>query len=62
MDETDRPAGTPPVPPKHSEQGIEVVPAVDKLYFGNCQGWTQMLCALKGYLEYGINLREGMFV
>lgn len=21
----------------------------------------QMLCALKAYLEYGINLREGMF-
>jgi uncharacterized protein YndB with AHSA1/START domain len=29
--------------------------------YGNCQGWTQMLCALKAYLEYGINLREGMY-
>lgn len=27
------------------------------------QGWMQDagLCALKAYLEYGINLREGMF-
>ncbi len=29
--------------------------------YGNCMGWTQMLCALKGWLEYGINLREGAF-
>jgi uncharacterized protein YndB with AHSA1/START domain len=32
-----------------------------KASYGNCQGWSQMLCALKAYLEYGINLREGMF-
>lgn len=32
-----------------------------KASYGNCHGWTQMLCALKGYLEYGINLREGMY-
>ena len=30
--------------------------------YGNCQGWAQMLCALKAWLEYGINLREGMYV
>ena len=29
--------------------------------YGNCQGWMQMLCALKAWLEHGINLREGMF-
>ncbi len=29
--------------------------------YGNCHGWTQMLCSLKGYLEHGINLREGMY-
>jgi hypothetical protein len=29
--------------------------------YGNCQGWTQMLCALKAWLEFGINLREGMY-
>lgn len=30
--------------------------------YGNCQGWSQMLCALKAWLEHGINLREGMYV
>jgi uncharacterized protein YndB with AHSA1/START domain len=29
--------------------------------YGNCQGWSQMLCALKAWLEHGINLREGMY-
>ena len=27
----------------------------------NCEGWTQMLCCMKAYLEYGINLREGYY-
>ena len=35
--------------------------ALDASY-GNCQGWSQMLCALKAWLEHGINLREGMYV
>ena len=29
--------------------------------YGNCQGWSQMLAALKVWLEHGINLREGMY-
>jgi uncharacterized protein YndB with AHSA1/START domain len=29
--------------------------------YGNCQGWSQMLCSLKTWLEHGINLREGMY-
>lgn len=29
--------------------------------YGNCHGWTQMLCALKAYLEHGINLRQGFY-
>ena len=32
-----------------------------KSAFGNCMGWSQMLCALKMWLEHGINLREGMY-
>ena len=32
-----------------------------KASYGNCQGWMQMLCALKAWIEHGINLREGMF-
>ncbi|MBX3244814.1 MAG: SRPBCC domain-containing protein [Acidobacteria bacterium] len=27
----------------------------------NCMGWTQMLCCLKAYTEYGIDLRKGAF-
>jgi uncharacterized protein YndB with AHSA1/START domain len=29
--------------------------------YGNCHGWTQMLCCLKAHLEYGINLRQGFY-
>ena len=39
-------------------------PATDKgleLSYNNCHGWTQMSCCLKGYLEYGINLRKGAY-
>jgi len=27
----------------------------------NCEGWSQMLCCMKAYLEYGINLRAGYY-
>jgi len=29
--------------------------------YGNCEGWTGMLCAMKVYVEHGINLREGFY-
>jgi uncharacterized protein YndB with AHSA1/START domain len=29
--------------------------------YGNCMGWTQMLCCLKAFLEYNINLRKNYF-
>jgi len=29
--------------------------------YQNCQGWMNMSCCLKAYLEYGINLRKGFF-
>jgi uncharacterized protein YndB with AHSA1/START domain len=29
--------------------------------YGNCEGWTQMLCALKAWLEHGLNLRDGFY-
>ena len=32
-----------------------------KASYGNCMGWSQMLCALKVWVEHGINLREGMY-
>ena len=44
-----------------SEQGWRETEAGLNASYGNCQGWMQMLCALKAWQEYGINLREGMF-
>ncbi|MFN3209671.1 MAG: SRPBCC family protein [Roseovarius sp.] len=32
-----------------------------KSCLGNCEGWTGMLCAMKAWLEHGINLREGFY-
>lgn len=29
--------------------------------FGNCEGWTGMLAALKAWVEHGINLRDGFY-
>lgn len=29
--------------------------------YGNCMGWSQMLAALKMWVEHGINMREGMY-
>lgn len=29
--------------------------------FGNCEGWTSMLNALKAWVEHGLNLREGFY-
>lgn len=28
----------------------------------NMEGWTQMFCCMKAFVEYGINLRDGMFL
>ena len=28
----------------------------------NCEGWTQMLCCMKAFVEYGINLRDGFYL
>ncbi len=29
--------------------------------YGNCQGWMQMMCCLRAYIEFGIDLRKGAF-
>jgi uncharacterized protein YndB with AHSA1/START domain len=29
--------------------------------YQNCQGWTNMSCCLKAYLEYDVNLRKGFY-
>ena len=44
-----------------SEAGWRETETGLKASYGNCMGWTQMLCALKAWVEHGINLREDMF-
>ena len=40
------------------ETGWRETPEGLKASYGNCMGWTQMLCCLKVYLEQGVNLRS----
>lgn len=44
-----------------AERGWRETEAGLRASYGNCMGWSQMLCALKAWLEHGINLREGMY-
>jgi uncharacterized protein YndB with AHSA1/START domain len=44
-----------------SEEGWPDTPAALTTAFGNCEGWTGMLAALKVWVEHGINLREGFY-
>lgn len=44
-----------------TESSWRATDAGAKSAFGNCEGWTGMLIALKAWLEHGINLREGFY-
>ncbi len=44
-----------------SEAAWRLTPEGARGAFGNCQGWTGMLAALKVWLEHGITLREGFY-
>ncbi|WDR04119.1 SRPBCC domain-containing protein [Devosia algicola] len=44
-----------------AEEGWRETASGLKSSYGNCEGWTGMLCALKVYLEHGIMLREGFY-
>ena len=44
-----------------AEEGWHETPGGLEASYGNCMGWSQMLSALKAWVEYGINLREGMY-
>ena len=44
-----------------AEEGWNETEAGLKASYGNCMGWSQMLAALKIWLEHGINLRERMY-
>ena len=44
-----------------AETGWRESEAALRSVFGNTEGWTGMLIALKVYLEHGINLRDGFY-
>lgn len=44
-----------------AEEGWRETEAALKGSYGNCMGWSQMLAALKVWIEHGINLREEMY-
>ena len=44
-----------------TESSWRATPAGAKSAFGNCEGWTGMLMAMRVWLEHGINLREGYY-
>jgi len=44
-----------------SESGWNETDSSVQAAFDNCSGWAQVLCALKVYIEHGINLREGFY-
>ena len=42
-----------------NETGWRATPEDISESYGNAGGWMHMMCCLKAFLEYGINLREG---
>ncbi|NWG54470.1 MAG: SRPBCC domain-containing protein [Hydrogenophilaceae bacterium] len=44
-----------------AEEGWRETPQGLRGSYGNCEGWTQMLCAMKMYVEHSVNLREGFY-
>ena len=44
-----------------SESGWRDTPKGQESSYGNCFGWSQMLCCLKAWVEHRINLRQGFF-
>ncbi len=43
------------------EEGWRETPGDLRGSYGNCEGWTGMLMAMKVWIEHGINLREGLY-
>ena len=43
------------------EEGWRETDGALQASYGNCQGWAQMLCALKAWVEHGLNIRAGMY-
>lgn len=45
-----------------SEEGWQATDSGLRASYGNCEGWTGALCAMKVWVEHGINLRDGFYV
>jgi uncharacterized protein YndB with AHSA1/START domain len=45
-----------------AEEGWRESDAGRQASYGNCEGWTGMLCAMKVWLEHRINLRDGFYI
>jgi uncharacterized protein YndB with AHSA1/START domain len=45
-----------------AEEGWRESEAGRQASYGNCEGWTGMLCAMKAWLEHRINLRDGFYI
>ena len=43
------------------EEGWSDTPGGRRSAFNNIEGWTGMLCAMKVWIEHGINLRDGFY-
>lgn len=44
-----------------AEEGWRETDAGQRASYGNCEGWTGMLCAMKAWVEHSINLRAGFY-
>jgi uncharacterized protein YndB with AHSA1/START domain len=44
-----------------TEEGWRDTPKGLKAAFGNCEGWTGMLAAMRMWLEHGIHFRQGFY-
>ena len=44
-----------------TEEGWRDTPGALRASFGNCEGWTGMLLAMRTWVEHGINMREGLY-
>ena len=44
-----------------AEEGWRPTAAGQQAAFGNCEGWSGVLLCMKGWLEHGLNLRDGFY-
>ena len=44
-----------------AEEGWQPTAEGRRASYGNCEGWTGMLAAMKVWIEHGINLRDGFY-